>query len=146
MPHGAAVIPQILHQSWKTTKIPAKLREFVSSWHRYHPTWEYRFWTDADCRELVRLAEPSFMATYEAYKDPILRADASRYLIMQVFGGVYADLDFEALRDISSLLANKALLFGQEPMVCNAFIASTPNHPFWNIMFSELRLRANNSD
>ena len=34
---------------------------------------------------------------YDGYPNPIQRADASRLVYMYLFGGVYADLDFECL-------------------------------------------------
>ena len=143
-------IPHIIHQSWKTKRLPTTLRPYVSSWIRLHPSWKYRMWTDDDCRELVRLAMPDFLETYDAYDSAILRADASRYLILRMYGGVYVDLDFEALKPISGLLHGQSMVLGQEPfahsrvmyriphLVCNAFMASTPGHALWDTVFAEL--------
>jgi mannosyltransferase OCH1-like enzyme len=57
--------------------------------------WEYRFWTNEDCRELVTTEFPQHLAMYDNYKSNIQRADAIRYFILAKYGGVYADLDFE---------------------------------------------------
>jgi len=147
-------VPRIIHQSWKTLEIPETLRGYVASWLRQHPKWEYRFWSDTDCRELIRLANPGFLAVYDGYEQGVLRADASRYHMLKVFGGVYADLDFEALRPIEPILGNSTLVLGQEPyahvhvvynisrLVCNALMASKPDHPFWDIVLNELEVRA----
>ncbi|GAB5355798.1 hypothetical protein AAMO2058_000236400 [Amorphochlora amoebiformis] len=153
---GGGGIPRMLHQSWKTVKIPEKMRKYVASWHKYHSDWEYRFWTDHDCRELFRLLMSDFLPIYDSYKLPVQRADASRYLIIQTYGGVYVDLDFEALREIDEgLLGNYTLVIGQEPkahthvlfslerLICNAWLASVQGHPLWDIVFQELRQRSN---
>ena len=85
--------------------------------------------------------------------DPICKADFSRLGFMYVFGGVYADMDFEALRSFDALVdppespegggvANELLLAkepelharlleGKASFVCNALLASRPGHPFW---------------
>jgi len=155
-PSSSPEIPKIIHQSWKTVLFPETVREYVKSWHRLHrpPKWQYRVWTDGDCRELVRLAMPSFLPVYDAYETQILRADASRYLILKVYGGIYADLDFEALKPLDDLIANRSLVLGVEPfahsvvmykiprLACNAIMASIPNHAFWNTLFYELKRRS----
>ena len=62
-----------------------------------------------------------------------------RIFYMHRFGGMYADLDMEALRDMGPLL-----LGSREPVLAylsdtwqlrhnipNAWMASPPGHPFW---------------
>ena len=70
------------------------------------------------------------------------------YFILRHFGGIYVDLDFECLKPIDDLLAGQRLVIGCEPpqhlreitrikpclgeqILCNAWMASTPNNPFW---------------
>ena len=48
-----AAVPKILHQTWKTTEIPAAWQRFVESWGRMHPKWEHRIWTDEANRKFV---------------------------------------------------------------------------------------------
>lgn len=78
-----------------------------------------------------------------------------RYFIMHRHGGVYVDLDFEALRPLDNLLAGEELVLGWEPeahvvkdpavrsrrftsILGNAFLASRPGHPFWEAVFEGL--------
>jgi mannosyltransferase OCH1-like enzyme len=49
---------------------------------------------------------------YEEYDQAIKRVGAVRYFIMHCHGGVYVDLDFEALRPLDSLLAEEELVLG----------------------------------
>ena len=44
-----------------------------------------------------------------------MRVDAVRYFLRYHYGGVYADLDFEALKPLDALLVEKDLVLGQEP-------------------------------
>lgn len=140
-------IPHIIHQTWKTDDLPNKWRPFQQSWKDYHPNWEYRFTTDTDNRIFFEQNYPWFLPTYEAYPLDINRAEAYRYFAVYHYGGVYVDMDFEALRPIDELLRDQQILFGFEPathqsaymvqtrglnqVVLNAFLASAPGHPFW---------------
>lgn len=153
---SSAPIPPILHQSWKSRRIPETLAVHVSSWLRLHPTWRYVFWTDDDLLRLVKSRFPDFLPVYLNYSEPVLRADASRVMMMLAFGGVYADLDFEALGPFDPLLKahSGGCVLGQEPfahahamydvdmLLCNALVVSARAHPFWEIMLAELRKRS----
>ena len=125
------------------------------TWKLLHPTYEYQYWTDERNRDFILHQFPEYLSLYDAYPLAIERAELARYLILYYFGGIYVDMDFEALRPIDNLLAGAELLFGLEPdshaaragvrerglrrIVCNAFMASTPQHPFWTHFFAYLR-------
>jgi hypothetical protein len=147
------VIPRILHQTWKDASVPQPFHRLQQSWLTHNRDWEYRFWTDEAARRFVAERYAWFLPTYDAYVQPIKRVDAVRYLWMHHFGGVYADLDFECLRPLDPLLAERQLVLGMEPdehvqpwvtarglhrIVCNAFIASAPGHPFWDYVVRRL--------
>lgn len=50
-------------------------------------------WTDAKSRELIATEYPWFLNTFDNYSQPIQRADAIRYFVLNHFGGIYIDLD-----------------------------------------------------
>ncbi|MGP4004582.1 glycosyltransferase [Streptomyces sp. 8N706] len=140
-------IPALIHQTWKDADVPPKWKVWADSWRRHHPGWEYRLWTDADNREFLEEHYPWFLPIYDGYPEAIMRADAIRYFLLDHFGGLYVDMDFECLRPVQELLAGRELVLGCEPeahtrlllarqrgldrVVGNAFIASRPGHPFW---------------
>ena len=139
------LVPRIIHQTWRDDALPDRLASFRAAWQRLHPEWAYRFWTDETARMFVGDHYPWFLETYDAYRSPIMRVDAARYLWMYHFGGVYADLDLEPLQPLDHLLNNSdgpqlsmarepashSLLYGKPLIVSNAFLASTPGHPAW---------------
>ena len=155
------MIPRIIHQTWKTADVPENLRFFQKTWLAHHPGWEYRFWTDADCRHFIAAQYPLFLPIYDDYAAPICRADAIRYFLLRHFGGVYADLDFECLRPLAPLLEGRGAVLGLEPtshvashrqqgyeldwIICNALMASEPGHPFWDHVLARLIETANQS-
>ncbi|MFJ8360060.1 glycosyltransferase [Streptomyces sp. NPDC093984] len=140
-------IPALIHQTWKDTDVPEKWRTWVDSWRLHHPGWGYRLWTDADNRAFLQEHYPWFLPVYDGYSEAIMRADAIRYFLLDHFGGLYVDMDFECLKPVDALLDGRELVLGCEPeahtrlllarrrgfgrIVGNAFIASRPGHPFW---------------
>lgn len=146
------MIPKIIHQIWKTNAVPLVWKDYVLSWQRAHPHFQYRLWTDEDCRAFVRSEFPELLETFDAYSYDIQRADVMRYLILLHQGGIYADLDVECLRPLDPLLAGRRLVIGREPpeharlwrrpgMLCNAVMAGAPGHRFWRAVLARARLR-----
>jgi inositol phosphorylceramide mannosyltransferase catalytic subunit len=146
---ASASIPKIIHQTWKTRYVPSDWRECTESWKLQHPGWEYRLWTDADCRNLVVTHYPHLLAVYDSYHYAIQRADAARYMLLHLHGGVYADLDLECIRPLDKLL--RACTFtaawesqahlkdlAVERVLGNAFLAAVPGHPVLSAVLEEL--------
>ena len=149
--HPHPTIPKIIHQTWKTHEIPHKFQKFVDSWKEYHPDWKYMLWTDEDNLAFMQLYYPWFMPIYQSYTKNIQRVDAIRYFLLHHFGGLYVDLDFECRRRFDPLFERHTFIVGQEPttharivykresIICNALIASVPEHPIWQNVFHELQ-------
>src|SRR5579862_6272363 len=108
-------IPRTLHQLWKTADVPTRFTMLRETWRKRNPQWEIRLWTDADLDQLVESRYPDLLGLFRGYKEPICRADLGRYLVLETFGGVYADLDCECLRPLDPLLAGQQLVMGLEP-------------------------------
>lgn len=136
------MIPRILHQTWKNADVPPRLHEFRDSWRRHHPSWEFRFWTDAENELLIAEHFPEFVGYFRSATPAILRVDLVRLAYLHRFGGVYADLDYEALRPLDGLLQTDHVILGREhdgvgqvmrgsDFIINALIASPPAHPLW---------------
>ena len=72
-------------------------------------------------------------------------------MILYKYGGVYADLDVEALKPLDDLVQKHEIVLGQEPLahshllngvrrtVCNAIMMSAPGHPFWLEVLNTIR-------
>ncbi|MFA0812841.1 glycosyltransferase family 32 protein [Microbulbifer epialgicus] len=149
-------IPKILHQTWKTSSIPKHWERFQSEWIDFHPDWEYRLWTDEDNRRFIEKEYPDFLELYDSYPYNIQRADAIRYFILHKLGGVYVDLDYQCIQNIEKLLNDKTCVVGLEPnahsleqgldkMLCNAFMAVTPDHSFMCSIIELMKKRIRDS-
>ena len=55
----------------------------------------------------------------------IVKADLARLLYMKQFGGCYADLDFESIQPLDTLLADESLVLARMGNV--SFIHDVPN-------------------
>ncbi len=146
-------ISRTIHQAWNTAVVPDKWTLRQHSWRQFHKDWEYRFWTDPELRELIRLHYGWFLAIYDSYPEH-QRADAARYFVLHHHGGLYVDLEFLCLRPVGPLLASQELVMGlAQPVpaallqarlggltdtVCTGFLAARPRHPFWEHLFQQL--------
>lgn len=145
-------IPKIIHQTWKTKEIPQKIypQEWHESWKKLHPDWEYRLWTDEENNDFIKTHFSWFYPTYKGYDKEIKRVDAVRYFLLYKYGGLYVDLDFFCLKNVGPLFEDYKIVLGQmgndfenHHSIPNAFMASTPKHPFWESVFLTLEERKN---
>lgn len=95
-------LPRIIWQTCpaKTLDVP-KVRSDIDSWSRNHPAWAHYVHDDANIRALVaRHMSPAYLAAFDAYPIGVMRADVWRYLVLYVYGGVYADVDAVCMRPV----------------------------------------------
>lgn len=134
-------------------KLTQKFERWHKTWIKYNPEWEYKLWTDADNLKLVETDYAWFLETYNGFDRNIERADAVRYMYMHKLGGVYADLDVECLKPMDELTSCGGLImplmsdeYGFEHNVPNAWLASSPGHPFWIDMLKSIQASSKGGD
>jgi mannosyltransferase OCH1-like enzyme len=140
------MIPKIIHQTWKTTEVPAKYVDYQKKLIALHPDWEYRLWTDDDNTAFVKQHFPDFYSTYIGLPKNIMRADVIRYLIMYKIGGLYLDLDYEMVKPFDIFNYDLVLPYNRQ-IRCgdsydafgNCIFASCPGHPFWQYVIDDLK-------
>jgi len=137
-------IPKILHQTWKErSRVPRTWGAWCESWSAHHPGWLHVLWTDAEARRFIEREHPAALPLYKNYLHDIERADMIRPYILSTFGGVYVDMDFEALGSIAPAVSDYGLYIVESPYrkwetVQNSLMASRPGHPFWPVVFALL--------
>jgi hypothetical protein len=85
-----------LHQTYKhcdASRFPAAWRDTPKAWRKAFPEARYRCWSDKALLRLIAKVTPELLPVYEAMPQHIMRVDAARYVLLQVYGGLYADLD-----------------------------------------------------
>lgn len=144
-------IPKLLHQTWKTEEIPTEFIAYAKSWREKNPDWCYRLWSDRAIRNFIKANYPDFLTLYDSYDINIKRVDFFKYLVLYHYGGLYVDMDFECLKPFDHLLDQEdTCILGLEPeqhanqlykraqLTCNAIMASSPGHRFWEHVFKTL--------
>ena len=134
------MIPKIIHQIWiGPNPLPDKCKNYVKTWKKHHPSWEYKFWDNANTEELLSEASEKAVNAYNHHSSinpamfaPACQADIIRYLAILKYGGVYVDIDFECYKPIDELILDKKLIVASPNSrvhwVCNGFFGATPNH------------------
>jgi mannosyltransferase OCH1-like enzyme len=140
------MIPKLIHQTWKTSKIPNRWVPFTNKVRELNPDWKYMLWTDSDNDDFVKKEFPDFYDIFKNFSRNIMRADVIRYLIMYKIGGVYLDLDYEVLQPFDFgdkqiiLPLNRSIESGDsQDELGNCFLASSPGHVFWLDIITELK-------
>uniref|UniRef100_A0A7S1ZRA7 Alpha 1,4-glycosyltransferase domain-containing protein n=2 Tax=Ditylum brightwellii TaxID=49249 RepID=A0A7S1ZRA7_9STRA len=133
---AATRIPKIIHQSYKSLEtLPKEWADTPSRWKKLHPSYEYKFWSDDDNRNLIKNHYPWFLETYDSYPAPISRADAARYFAVMHYGGIYADMDVLPIRTVDPLLYKLNL---PENDYKEMIIAETYNLGLTNALFASV--------
>ena len=150
---GQRRIPRIIHQTWKSKRVPKHWNRTVQSVRELNAEqFEYRLWTDYQMHEFVREVEPDFYQhTFLTYSLEIQRVDSFRYVILYHLGGVYIDMDNGCRQSLESLLKTMETLDAQvihlaafprtSPIgISNGFMISTKGHPLFRMLISRLSL------
>ncbi|MBU6446843.1 MAG: hypothetical protein KGQ49_05540, partial [Verrucomicrobia bacterium] len=135
-------IPKIIHQIWLGGQLPEKYRALQATWLAKHPDWEYRLWTDADVQDFPFTNRERFEKAVNVGE----KADIFRYEILNVYGGLYVDTDFECVRpfDVFHHLLDfytgilGAYADGQEVHIGNSLIGTVPHHPIIQSCLKEI--------
>ncbi len=120
-------IPKIIHQIWLGPN--PRPKEWMQTWEKAHPDWEYKLWTDTN---LPKLKNQKQFDTINSYPG---KADILRIELLYQFGGVYIDADSECLRPLDSPLLRYHFFACYENeitcpgLIANGVMGSKPKHP-----------------
>jgi len=129
--NGVQSIPKKIHQIWLGGKLPEEYRGWTKTWEAFHPSWEYKLWTDADVNK-INITSIDY---FNKCTNPAMKSDILRYEILRQIGGLYIDTDFECLKpfdDLLSLHFFTGIGYDRVLQLYNGLIASVPDHPIIN--------------
>ena len=130
-------------QTWKTADLsdaPPLFALSQKSWKDHHESWEYTLFTDDDIDSYVANRLPNFHKnTFTKYEAQIQRVDIFRLVHMYFDGGLYSDLDAEAINPFETTeAAFEGIVLGtlqnrnSSQYIPNAFLYSGSLHgEFW---------------
>ena len=129
------MIPHSFHRLWLGGGEPEWTRPFADTWREHHPDWELHQWGEGEVADLFPLRNQDIFDRAEEIageRAGQLRSDVLRYEILDRFGGVWIDADFECLRSIDGLLEGVECFAAwvTPEWVNNAIMGSVLGHPF----------------
>ncbi len=139
------MIPRLISQTWRSRDLPDAARQLSERWRQLNPEFRWRLFDDSAAEAVVAAVAPAALAAYRAFPFAVMRADLFRYAVMLRDGGLYLDMDMEALKPIGSLLDGHAAVLSVEArlgarrraelgygvQIANCVLASAPGHPFF---------------
>ncbi|KAG9403907.1 hypothetical protein AC1031_005395 [Aphanomyces cochlioides] len=138
---GPTVIPKRIHQIWLGPAPMDDFHSYIQSWKNHHPDWEYTLWAEREIENWTLQNQTAYdMATNFGEKSDILR-----YEILETFGGLYVDVDFECLKPFDQLHENPTCEFyaglsnTRSVEINNALIGCVPNHPILKAVISAIQ-------
>jgi len=87
-------IPKIIHQTFKTSKLPFLTRWHISRFRKKNPEYEYEFYDDKRIEEFLSSEfNAEVLMLYKRISIGAAKADFFRYAVLYKKGGVYIDID-----------------------------------------------------
>ncbi|KAK3318964.1 nucleotide-diphospho-sugar transferase [Apodospora peruviana] len=111
-----AEFPKKIWQTWKVNPLAFEQRDIdtARSWTGRNPDYRYEVLTDHNDMYYVEyhfgpdgFNRPDIVEFYRSVKAAIVKADLLRYLIMYAEGGLYADIDVEALKPLHKFVPER---------------------------------------
>jgi mannosyltransferase OCH1-like enzyme len=122
-------IPKIIHHIWLGSPLPEECKKLRETWIKHHPDWQFMLWTDKEVEQFKLIN----IKRYRESNNYGERADIVRYEVLERFGGLYVDTDFECLKPFDTLHHHldfyACVDCYQKFEVLNGLIASRPGHP-----------------
>jgi len=131
------VVPRVIYQTYSVryNKLPVTMRKIVKEWQTLNPEYAYQYYDDTAMDQFVKSQSWIFPELYDLWvkvKIGRVRADIWRLLIIWLKGGVYADIDAQAIKPLRDVLkADDHCLSGltDEGNLHHWILVYKPGHP-----------------
>lgn len=90
------MIPKKIWQTYKTdfNNLPDYASEAANTWIDKNPDWEYNYMSDEDMMDFVfDNFGKEWVDLFYSCRVPVMKADIWRLMILQIYGGLYTDID-----------------------------------------------------
>ncbi len=139
-------IPKLIHQIWIGPKpLPEKYKIWMKSWQDLNKDWDYKLWTDQNIGELNFINKDLFHNS----KNIGFKSDIARYEILNKFGGLYADTDFECIKKVPDYFRSyefvSCIVFDNTPVIANGLLMSKPNSFLLSEIINNVSLQKNDN-
>lgn len=164
------MIPKTIHQIYglcpkdANKPIPGDLLRHSETWQQRNPTWKHKLWDRRQIEVLVNDAPTLWKDTFYTLEHWVEQCDFARYLILYLYGGVYADMDTVCnvpAETFTEAEFKDTLIVGLEADVtyaqqefnnlarkyqlCQWTFAATPKHPGLKALLDTISLESSKS-
>ena len=128
-------IPKIIHQTFKSSKLPLITRWHISRFRKKNPAYTYEFYDDAriDTFLLAEFGEEVF-SLYKKLNIGAAKADFFRYAVLYKKGGIYIDIDSGINGSLDDFIQtdDAAIITreGDPSLFAQWALIFSPRHPF----------------
>ena len=128
-------IPKIIHQTFKTSKLPFINRWHIARFRKKNPDYIYEFYDDQRIEAfLSKEFDKDILSLYKRINIGAAKADFFRYAVLYKKGGVYLDIDsgINGRLDDFILASDSAIIApeGNPDLFVQWALIYEPNHPF----------------
>jgi mannosyltransferase OCH1-like enzyme len=120
------MIPKKIYSTWISDKpVPQKFEKYIESWKRVMPDYEVHIIS------MENVKHGTFVDKAIAIKNYALAGHYARVQELYENGGIYFDIDVEAVKSFDCLLHNKLVLGAEsKTWINNAVIVAEKGHPY----------------
>lgn len=138
---------KVIHQIWIGPKpFPEVCKKLGNNWKKFHPTWEYRLWTNDSIDEVLSQMSLEHRELYDQADDWRGKGDILRYHILYLHGGLYVDMDSLCLASFEEIHHYYDFYTGishnnnwREEILNNATISCSPGHPIMKHVIDNIK-------
>lgn len=140
-PRANLAIPKKLHFIWLGKPMPEEYNKYINSWREFHPDWEFKLWTEADV-DTFNFRNRDIFTEANNYSR---KADIWCLEILEQFGGLYLNVDFQCLKQMDTLHYAYDFYIAMQPLDTNivqlgtGLIAAIPHHPLLKLAIENIR-------
>ena len=100
------MIPKIIWQTheWEYEDLPYDYKMASLTWRNLNKDWEYRYVSKKDRERHIREYDSDLLRFYNSC-DGITQSDIWRYVALYLHGGVYVDMDTQAVGKLNEVIA-----------------------------------------
>ncbi|MBY0245271.1 MAG: glycosyl transferase [Sphingobacteriaceae bacterium] len=141
-------IPKIIHQTFKTDKLPLITRWYISNFRKRNPDYQYEFYDDERIESfLLKEYDTEVLDLYKRINIGAAKADFFRYAVLYKKGGVYLDIDSDIKGSLDDFIqADDVAIISKErnpDFFVQWALVFEANHPFLKqtltLMFDNIR-------
>lgn len=136
-----SAIPKLLHFIWLGSSLPVKYERVIDSWRVRHPGWDIILWDDDKATSF----ELKNATHFEQASNFGMKSDILRYEVLNDYGGVYVDIDYECVRNIDDVVQQCSFFAGfshtEVLEVNNGLIGCAPHHPVAHLLIKNISMQ-----